>query len=367
MREDMALPKHIWEKESKELRNAIYDDWKRKAIDSAKKRAVAQNVDYPTFANLVWFRNSRCALDGLGFRKLQSVCYTYHWIFRDFGHCWSFICTYTALPQSKLIMCFESLYESSVIHVSGGLTIDLHVLYVPIAFCVRSPWRICNLWSGRCRGKETRSNWNTFTKGQPRHGHSIQQAQTGLPTWMKTQQMDFPPCLASESWERLSRKSQMTSLQSTGGTWTRTCFCRWHSWRASTLPTSLKSSRLSCLPIYWLISWQPFAHVSGLRKTHATTRNDSGYSAQPVREMSTKTGLSECWMQWPSVADSRLQLASLVRKLAPWYELFSRTLSIRNGAKTLTKRKTLIHSHLASQEFKTSQHCIDYKLIGKKA
>ncbi|XP_073388658.1 dynein axonemal assembly factor 19 homolog isoform X1 [Physcomitrium patens] len=51
--EDMALPTHLWNKETKELRNAIHDDWKRKAIDSAKKRAAAAHVDYPTFANLV--------------------------------------------------------------------------------------------------------------------------------------------------------------------------------------------------------------------------------------------------------------------------------------------------------------------------
>lgn len=43
----------VWGKKSKELEAAIYDDWKRKAIDNAKKRAAAQGVDYPTFANLV--------------------------------------------------------------------------------------------------------------------------------------------------------------------------------------------------------------------------------------------------------------------------------------------------------------------------
>jgi len=43
----------VWEKKSKELEAAISDDWKRKAIDDAKKRAAAQGVDYPTFANLV--------------------------------------------------------------------------------------------------------------------------------------------------------------------------------------------------------------------------------------------------------------------------------------------------------------------------
>lgn len=34
---------------SKELATAIQDDARRKAIDSAKKRAVSQHVDYETF------------------------------------------------------------------------------------------------------------------------------------------------------------------------------------------------------------------------------------------------------------------------------------------------------------------------------
>ncbi|GAX81006.1 hypothetical protein CEUSTIGMA_g8441.t1 [Chlamydomonas eustigma] len=38
---------------SKDLANAVYDDWKRKVIDDAKKRAVSQNVDYDTFKNMV--------------------------------------------------------------------------------------------------------------------------------------------------------------------------------------------------------------------------------------------------------------------------------------------------------------------------
>lgn len=38
---------------SSELRNAIYDDWKRQAVDTAKKRAVAQFADYETFKNMV--------------------------------------------------------------------------------------------------------------------------------------------------------------------------------------------------------------------------------------------------------------------------------------------------------------------------
>jgi len=40
-------------KTSKDLQNAIYDDFKRKVVDDAKKRAVAQHVDYETFKNMV--------------------------------------------------------------------------------------------------------------------------------------------------------------------------------------------------------------------------------------------------------------------------------------------------------------------------
>uniref|UniRef100_A0A7S1X9I0 Dynein attachment factor N-terminal domain-containing protein n=1 Tax=Tetraselmis chuii TaxID=63592 RepID=A0A7S1X9I0_9CHLO len=40
-------------KTSKELQNAIYDDFKRKVQDEAKKRAVSQHVDYDTFKNMV--------------------------------------------------------------------------------------------------------------------------------------------------------------------------------------------------------------------------------------------------------------------------------------------------------------------------
>eukprot|EP00891_Asterochloris_glomerata_P000160 jgi/Astpho2/160/Aster-04623 len=40
-------------KVSKELQNAIEDDANRQAIDSAKKRAVGQHVDYDTFKNMV--------------------------------------------------------------------------------------------------------------------------------------------------------------------------------------------------------------------------------------------------------------------------------------------------------------------------
>jgi len=40
-------------KTSKELQNAIYDDFKRKVQDEAKKRAVSQHCDYETFKNMV--------------------------------------------------------------------------------------------------------------------------------------------------------------------------------------------------------------------------------------------------------------------------------------------------------------------------
>lgn len=40
-------------KRSTELANAVYDDWKRKAIDTAKKRAAAQFADYESFKNMV--------------------------------------------------------------------------------------------------------------------------------------------------------------------------------------------------------------------------------------------------------------------------------------------------------------------------
>lgn len=40
-------------KQSEELQNAFYDDWKRQEVDAAKKRAVAQYVDYDTFKNMV--------------------------------------------------------------------------------------------------------------------------------------------------------------------------------------------------------------------------------------------------------------------------------------------------------------------------
>lgn len=38
---------------SSDLENAVYDDWKRQAVDSAKKRAVSQFADYDTFKNMV--------------------------------------------------------------------------------------------------------------------------------------------------------------------------------------------------------------------------------------------------------------------------------------------------------------------------
>ena len=40
-------------KHSKELRNAVQDEACRREIDAAKKRAAAQNADYPTFVGLV--------------------------------------------------------------------------------------------------------------------------------------------------------------------------------------------------------------------------------------------------------------------------------------------------------------------------
>nr|Q94EY1.1 RecName: Full=Coiled-coil domain-containing protein 103 homolog; AltName: Full=Protein PR46bp [Chlamydomonas reinhardtii]AAK70875.1 unknown [Chlamydomonas reinhardtii]ADF43150.1 PR46bp [Chlamydomonas reinhardtii] len=48
-----STPDHRPSKVSKELANAACDDFKRKAIDEAKKRAVAQRVDYDTFKNMV--------------------------------------------------------------------------------------------------------------------------------------------------------------------------------------------------------------------------------------------------------------------------------------------------------------------------
>lgn len=51
----MVLLMYLWNKEMKELCNVIYDDWKRKVIDSVKKRVVVVYVDYLIFVNLVWF------------------------------------------------------------------------------------------------------------------------------------------------------------------------------------------------------------------------------------------------------------------------------------------------------------------------
>ncbi|GLC37910.1 Coiled-coil domain-containing protein 103 [Pleodorina starrii] len=50
---DSTAPGHRPAKTSKELATAAYDDFKRKAIDEAKKRAVSQRVDYDTFKNMV--------------------------------------------------------------------------------------------------------------------------------------------------------------------------------------------------------------------------------------------------------------------------------------------------------------------------
>ena len=49
----MVLAQNAPPKRSEELNNAFYDDWKRQEVDSAKKRAVAQYVDYDTFKNMV--------------------------------------------------------------------------------------------------------------------------------------------------------------------------------------------------------------------------------------------------------------------------------------------------------------------------
>jgi hypothetical protein len=38
---------------SKDFQTPIYDEWKRKMVDEAKKRAVGQAADYETFKNLV--------------------------------------------------------------------------------------------------------------------------------------------------------------------------------------------------------------------------------------------------------------------------------------------------------------------------
>eukprot|EP00798_Chlamydomonas_sp_ICE-L_P011935 gene11935-15044_t len=48
MAEQLKVPKT-----SKELATAGYDDFKKQAIDAAKKRAVGQYVDYDTFKNMV--------------------------------------------------------------------------------------------------------------------------------------------------------------------------------------------------------------------------------------------------------------------------------------------------------------------------
>lgn len=40
-------------KQIRELAEALVEDRKRQAVDAAKKRAVAQQVDYETFKNMV--------------------------------------------------------------------------------------------------------------------------------------------------------------------------------------------------------------------------------------------------------------------------------------------------------------------------
>lgn len=47
----MSVPKPP--KTSKELANAVEDEWKRQVIDDAKHRAVRQHEDYETFKNMV--------------------------------------------------------------------------------------------------------------------------------------------------------------------------------------------------------------------------------------------------------------------------------------------------------------------------
>ncbi|KAK9823139.1 hypothetical protein WJX72_000544 [[Myrmecia] bisecta] len=48
-----AAGAHPLKKTSKELATALQDDFRRQATDLAKKRAVAQHVDYDTFKNMV--------------------------------------------------------------------------------------------------------------------------------------------------------------------------------------------------------------------------------------------------------------------------------------------------------------------------
>lgn len=42
-------------KQSKELAGALAEDHKRQVVDAAKKRAVAQQVDYDTFKKMVGY------------------------------------------------------------------------------------------------------------------------------------------------------------------------------------------------------------------------------------------------------------------------------------------------------------------------
>jgi Dynein attachment factor N-terminus len=63
-------------KQCKALENAVYDDWKRTAVDSAKKRAVGQLVDYDTFKNMV----SVAHLRPLGDPKRSEGVYDNVWM-----------------------------------------------------------------------------------------------------------------------------------------------------------------------------------------------------------------------------------------------------------------------------------------------
>lgn len=55
-------------KQSKELAGALAEDQKRQAVDAAKKRAVAQQVDYDTFKKMV----SACVTDDVIFSSVVA-------------------------------------------------------------------------------------------------------------------------------------------------------------------------------------------------------------------------------------------------------------------------------------------------------
>lgn len=63
-------------KHSGELAGAILEDSRRQAIDAAKKRAVAQQVDYDTFKKLVrthYRIHKRKAMDGFAAEELMNA------------------------------------------------------------------------------------------------------------------------------------------------------------------------------------------------------------------------------------------------------------------------------------------------------